>query len=219
LISLIELTLIYEDQIESDWDRMWFSFETMFPEIDINKYTQSELLKIILPRFAKLNVFFDISMARSFYKLPLKELQTAADELVRSGEFVNYDNGYMLKSDFDFLNSGKSDNLKQEKSAYVMHRNDFLVKSNENSSHQHPRLLKSLFKHPDYGILQYILIDGVFHGALCGRFTFGPAELEDVVLDLPEDEKIARKSEILGAIYEMHNREASPLKRYCGIEE
>ncbi|MCL2775705.1 MAG: hypothetical protein FWD71_20515, partial [Oscillospiraceae bacterium] len=171
------------------------------------------------PRFAKLNVLFDASMARSFYKLPLKELQTAADELVHEGIFVSYDGGYMLKTDFDFFNSPESDNLKLEKSTYVMHRNDFLVKSNENNNRQCPRLLKNQFKHPDYGILQYILIDGVFHGALCGRFTFGPAELEDVVLDLPEDEKIARKSEILEAIYEMHDREASPVKRYCGIDE
>ena len=97
-----------------------------------------------------------------------------------------------------------------------MHRNDFLVKSNENREQQEPRLLQHKFKHEKYGILQYILIDGVFHGALCGNFKFGPAILEDIVLDLPDDEKISRKEEIFDAVYEHHDREASPLKRYCG---
>lgn len=216
LHKLQEAFLIFEDQTDNEGDRMWFTLESVFPEIDIKKYTQFESMKIVLKRFAKLNVLFDVSMARSFYKLPLRELQTAVDGLVNSREFVCHNNKYMLKSDFDYLSSTESDDLKLQKSIIVMHRNDFLVKSNENREQQSPRLLKDKFKHDKYGILQYILIDGEFHGALCGNFKFGPAILEDIVLDLPESEKISRRDEILDAIYEHHDREASPLKKYCG---
>jgi hypothetical protein len=215
LHKLQEAFLIFEDQTDNEGDRMWFKLENIFPEIDIKKYTRLEALKIVLLRFAKLNVLFDASMARSFYRLPLKEIQTAIDELVNSGELIGY-GGYLLKSDFDYLSSPESDNLKPLKSVIVMHRNDFLVKSNENTERQNPRLLKNKFKHEEHGILQYILIDGVFRGALCGNFKFGPAILEDIVLDLSDSEKISRKDEILDAIYEHHDREASPLKKYCG---
>jgi len=216
LHKLQEAFLIFEDQIDNEGDRMFFTLESVFPEIDINKYTRSESLKIVLKRFAKLNVLFDVSMGRSFYKIQLNDIRNAADELVVSGEFVDYNGAYMLKSDFDYLSSSESDGLKPPKSVIVMHRNDFLVKSNENGEQRNPRMLKDKFKHDKYGILQYILIDGEFHGALCGNFKFGPAILEDIVLDLPDDEKISRKEEILDAVYQHHDREASPLKRYCG---
>ena len=209
LHKLQESFLVFEDQTDNEGDRMFFKLESVFPEIDINKYTQFDALKIVLLRFAKLNVLFDVSMARSFYKLPLKNIQTAADELVNSGELVCYAGEYMLKSDFDYLTGSESVHLKIEKSVIVTHRNDFLVKSNEH-------ILKDKFKHEKYGVLQYILIDGVFRGALCGNFKFGPAVLEDIVLDLPDDEKISRREEILNAVYEHHDREASPLKKYCG---
>ncbi|MCL1858509.1 MAG: hypothetical protein FWF92_04675 [Oscillospiraceae bacterium] len=217
LHKLQEAFIIFEDQTDNEGDRMWFTLESVFPEIDIKKYTQLEALKIVLKRFAKLNILFDASMARSFYKLNLNFIKQASDELVNLGEFVNYNNiGYMLKSDFDYLNRSESDGLKLPKSVIVMHRNDFLVKSNENRENQSPRLLKEKFKHEKYGVLQYILIDGEFHGALFGNFKFGPSILEDIILDLSDSEKISRKDEILNAIYEHHDREASPLKKYCG---
>ena len=216
LHKLQEAFLIFEDQTDNEGDRMWFSLESVFPEIDTKKYSRSEALKIVLLRFAKLNIFFDASSARSFYKINLNDIKETADELVNSGELINYNGRYMLKSDFEYLSSPESDDLKLEKSVIILHRNDFLVKSNENIEQQNPRLLKDRFYHDKFGVLQYILIDGEFHGALCGNFKFGPAILEDVVLDLPDDEKISRKEEILNAIYEHHNRESSPLKKYCG---
>jgi hypothetical protein len=209
LHKLQEAFLVFEDQTDNEGDRMFFTLERTFPEININKYTRHEALKTVLPRFAKLNVLFDVSMARAFYGLPLKEIQKAADELISSGELICRNDGYMLKQDYDYLNSPESDNLSLQNSVTVMHRNDFLVKS-------YGHILKDGFRHGKYGTLQYILIDGVFHGALCGNFKFGPAILEDVILDLSDDEKIPRKDEILNAVYEHHDREASPLKKYCG---
>jgi len=116
LHKLQEAFLIFEDQTDNEGDRMWFTLESVFPKIDIKKYTRLESLKTVLKRFAKLNVFFDASMARSFYKLSLSDIKHAADELVSSGGLVNYNCGYMLKPDFDYLSSPKSDGLKPQKS-------------------------------------------------------------------------------------------------------
>ncbi len=74
-----------------------------------------------------------------------------------------------------------------------MHRNDFLVKSNE-------YWLKEKFKQPEHETLQYLLIDGEFHGAVVGHFRNGPYDLEDVILDLSSEAAAARKTEILEAV-------------------
>ena len=50
--------------------------------------------------------------------------------------------------------------------------------------------------------LQYLLIDGEFHGASVGHFRNGPYDLNDVVLDIrPEP---ARREEIIAAIREVN---------------
>ena len=60
--------------------------------------------------------------------------------------------------------------------------------------------LKEKFSHNEHDTLQYLLIDGVFRGAVIGHFRNGPYDLEDVILDLPADEAEIRKEEILSSI-------------------
>ncbi|MDR0288037.1 MAG: hypothetical protein LBI03_10090 [Clostridiales bacterium] len=88
-----------------------------------------------------------------------------------------------------------------------MHRNDFLVKTNEYR-------LKNMWPHSYPDTLYYLLIDGEFHGAAVGKFRYTP-EVEDVLLDLPPKETIARKAEILQAIHVLCGIN-NPVKRYCG---
>ena len=58
LHRLQEAFLIYEDQYDGEWDRGWYKFIEMFPEININRYTRLEALKIVLQRFAYRIVWF-----------------------------------------------------------------------------------------------------------------------------------------------------------------
>lgn len=80
---------------------------------------------------------------------------------------------------------------------YAIHRNDILYKSREH-------LLKEIAKQWTEGLpydhepLQYLLIDGEFHGASVGHFRNGPYDLNDVVCDLPDAE--SRKEEILAVL-------------------
>ena len=50
----------------------------------------------------------------------------------------------------------------------------------------------------DHEPLQYLLIDGEFHGASVGHFRNGPYDLNDIVCDLPDAE--SRKDEIVEAV-------------------
>jgi len=206
LHRLQEAFLIYEDQYDGEWDRGWHKFSDMFPKVDFTKYSRIDALKILLQRFAYRHVCFDIKMAKSFFKLPEKDIKTAVAALVEDGSFIESDYGYILREDFDLL---KSYTAESPKSIYAMHRNDFLVKSNEH-------WLKEKYPHSYPDTLYYLLIDGEFRGAAVGKFRYTP-EVEDVILDLPPKEATLRKDEILQAVHVLCGAN-NPIKRYRGEE-
>lgn len=187
--------LIYEDQYDGDWERGWYKISEMFPELDLSRYSKLEALKILLQRFSYRHVKFDAEMVKSFYKLPGKIIKEAIDSLADEGVIEKIGNGWLLKTDIEILKTYSHQTLKF---VNVMHRNDFLVRSND-------YWLKEKYKHPKHDTLQYLLIDGEFRGAVVGHFRNGPYDLEDVLLDLTQEEVVARKSNILEAIGVVNN--------------
>lgn len=198
LHRLQEAFLIYEDQYDGEWDRGWYSFSEMFPDCNLERYSRREALKKVLPRFAYRHVVFDTAMVKSFYQLPEKESKAAVSELVAEGVLVEDEGGFLLKSDMELLEHYTPVPLRF---VYAMHRNDFLAKSNE---HILKEKFKSLYESLpyDHEPLQYLLIDGEFHGASVGHFRNGPYDLNDIVCDLPEAE--SRKEEIIAAVREVN---------------
>lgn len=69
---------IFEDQPDGEWDRSWMRFEEMFPNVDVERYSRQEALRIVLRRFAYRYVYFTAMEAKSFYGLPEKEIVQAA---------------------------------------------------------------------------------------------------------------------------------------------
>lgn len=194
LHRLQEAFLIYEDQYDGEWDRGWYKFEEMFPEVNTERYTRQEALKTVLRRFAYRIVWFDTAMAKSFYKLPEKEIKFAVGELTDEGILTERDGGYMLNQDARMLESYEP---KTMNFVYAVHRNDFIYKA-------HEHILKEMAKRWTEGLqydhepLQYLLIDGEFHGASVGHFRNGPYDLNDIVCDLPDEWE--RKDEIIEAV-------------------
>jgi len=188
LHRLQEAFLIYEDQYDGEWDRGWHKFSDMFPDVDLTKNSRHDALKILLQRFAYRHVCFDIKMAKSFYRLPERDIKMAVSALLEDGSLTETDGGYVLCGDFELL---KSYTAEPPKSVYAMHRNDFLVKSNEH-------WLKERYTHTYTDTLYYMLIDGEFRGAVVGKFRYTP-EVEDIILDLPDDEAAERKNEIVAS--------------------
>ena len=91
--------------------------------------------------------------------------------------------------------------------------NGFIYKAHE---HILKEAIKKMTEGLDYGHvpLQYLLIDGKFHGAAVGHFRNGPYDLNDVVCDLPDAN--SRKDEILEAL-QIVNYGKMPL-RFMGKE-
>ena len=210
LHRLQEAFLIYEDQYDGEWDRGWYRFEEMFPDADLERYTKREALKELIKRFAYRLVLFDTKMAKSFYKIPEKEIKAAVQELVTENIVTECEKGFILKTDLELLENYEP---KPIKGILVMHRNDFLVRANEHSLKE---MVDSLLDEPDYDheTLQYIFIDGGFHGATLGHFRYGPYDMNDIVCDLPDAEN--RKDEIIKAVLELEENKNCKLLRFNG---
>lgn len=198
LHRLQEAFLIYEDQYDGEWDRGWYRFSEPFPEADLSRYTRHEALKIVLVRFAGRMVWFDVEMAQSFYRLPAREIAAAIGDLIREKTLAEREGGYVLAKDEVVLASYQ---IAEMHFCYPIHRNDPLYKAME------PQLkawIAPLIKDLpyDHEPLQYLLIDGAFHGASVGHFRNGPYDLNDVVCDLPDAWE--RREEILEALRQVN---------------
>ena len=198
LHRLQEAFLIYEDQYDGEWDRGWYKFPEMFPDVNVNRYSRHEALKMVLPRFAYRMVFFDTAMAKSFYRLPEKEIRLAAESLEKDGVFVRCNEGFMLASDIPVLEGMVPGEMRH---VYAIHRNDALYKSQEHLLKDWIKSLTGLMEY-DHEPLQYLLIDGEFRGASVGHFRNGPYDINDVVCDLPDAEM--RRDEIIEAVKEVN---------------
>ena len=74
---------------------------------------------------------------------------------------------------------------------FMLHRSDILVRSQATE-------LKRRFV--DREILQYLLIDGRFRGAVLGHWRIGPYDVENIILELPAGQREARQEEVLQAV-------------------
>lgn len=194
LHRLQEAFLIYEDQYDGEWDRGWYKFSEVFPEVNPDKYTRLEALTIILRRFAYRMVWFDTAMAKSFYKLPEKEIKLALSGMIARGELAEHGSGFLLSEDAELL---KGYEPKEMRFVYAIHRNDILYKAQEHILKERIKELTEGLEY-DHEPLQYLLIDGEFYGASVGHFRNGPYDLNDIVCDLPDGE--SRKDEIVQAV-------------------
>jgi len=208
LHRLQEAFILYEDQYDGEWDRGWYRFEEMFPEADPGRYDRSEALKIVLMRYAYRMVWFDAAMAKSFYRLPGKEIRAVLAALCSDGLLRDMDGGYIRAEDEAVLSTCESESMRF---VCAMHRNDVLVRSmEERLKAEFAPLCEGLPY--DHELLQYLLIDGEFRGAVVGHFRNGPYDLNDVIGDLPA----GRAEEIIEAVQAVNHGKRP--ERFMGKE-
>jgi len=158
-------------------------------------------------------------MAKSFYKLPAKEINAAVADLVDGGVLTETEYGYILHDDLNLLEREcfcQAKTSGEHACVFALHRNDFLVKSNEHNLRGR-EWLKERYTHSYSDTLYYVLIDGEFRGAVAGHFRNGPNNVEDILLDIPPDEAAERKDEILQAIHYLCGAN-NKIKRFQGEE-
>jgi hypothetical protein len=196
--------------VDNEWDRAWYILEDEFYDMDLYKYTKVQAMEEVVKRFSYLNVFFDDSMVKSYTRLSNRDIKNTLSSLVENGLLINVQTedkpGYILKEDVKEVRSVKGD---IPDDIYILDLNDYLVRSNEEE-------LKKRFDPSPHKTLHYILKQGEFIGIVAGRFTFGPYELEDVMLDVSDSDKIKFRRRIERAIEEIYDPHETLLLRYCG---
>jgi hypothetical protein len=120
---------------------------------------------------------------------------------VRSVETDGVGAGWMLANE-DVGHAATTD-----PSAFLMHWHDPLVLSRATELKQ---------RHKGMEVLQHLLIDGEFRGVVVGHWRIGPHDIEDVVLDLPDEERERRRGEILSAVAHVYRPPRHNILAYAG---
>ncbi len=203
--------LVAEDQYCNGWETLWYPLEKLYPEQDVMRYTRMEAIAELLRRQAYMYGFVTPDSARSLYGFTLSDIKKAAnvllDDMVFTEERLDNVDGWALTADLDELRS----ECEQVHGVWAFNRSDPLVRANEG-------FLKGRYTLTDCEPMYYINVDGVFCGAVMGRFNFSDNIHRDLLIELPYDEAQERRDEILAAVYKRINPMISPLLGYMGEE-
>ncbi len=190
LHRLQEAFLVYEDQVDSDWERNWYKFAAEWPEIDLEAETWEASAAQVLLRFLKGHVFATLEQLKDWSRWPSRPLAKLVSEMEKDGVLVpqvvdGLGDGWICSQDTALKPS------EPLPSVFMLHRADVLARS-------HISELKRRFSGQE--VLQYLLIDGAFKGAVLGHWRIGPHDVGDIIVELPAAERTNRREEILNAV-------------------
>ncbi len=182
--------LVYEDQLDDDWDRPWYAFEAEWPRVEVREERRGEAVREVLIRFLQGHVFATRENVRDWSRLPARLLDDCLAELAEEGRIASCE-AEGFGGGFCVPDTGRPTAESLEPSLFVVHKADFLTRSRASE-------LERRFGSRD--ILQYLLIDGDLRGAIRGHWGFKPYDVEDIAVDLAAAARRARRDEILAAV-------------------
>ncbi len=205
LKRLQEAFLVYESQIDTDWNTGWFDFKTEWSEIKWAEDPVSAVAEMLL-HFLDAAVFATLDQIKSWSQLKRTTIQSALNALMEREAIVKIKvdglgEGFMQKKDLYLTNE------EIPQSVFMLDSSDFLVRTEINE-------LKEKFKGKE--VLQYLLIDGEFKGAVLGHWRIGPHDIEDITLCLGEEEIETRKEEIISAVMSGYSVKITHILRFNG---
>ena len=205
LHRLQEAFLVYEDQVDSDWERDWYAFEEFWPDVDLEMSWTDAAAEVLL-RFLSGHVFATFEQMKDWSGFARKPLERLIASMEAEGKLTPHS--------VDTLGDGWSRTADDElptvegrPSVFMLHKSDTLARS-------HASELKRRFGSLE--TLQYLLIDGEFQGAAVGHWRIGPHDVEDIVVELPTADRVRRKAEIVNAVSRWYYPPRSHVLRYDG---
>ncbi len=207
LQTLQEAFLIYEHQPDTDWDTGWFDFATEWFEIKADDVLYAHAVSKVVHRFIQAMVFATAGHIKSWSQLPAKTIRQAIAALVEEGKIVaaqiaNLGQGFVCAEDADGLLPPDIPPC-----VFMLDKSDFLVRA-------HMDELQRRYK--GYEVLQFLLIDGEFKGAVLGHWRIGPYDVEDILVEFTPDQAEMRKDEIINAVRKIYSPERHNIIRYNG---
>jgi len=206
LHRLQEAFLVYEDQPDDDWERGWYDFAREWRDVDLDAVPWEMAAKDVLLRFLRAHVFATPEQFRDWSAFPARALTGLLAQMEAEGAMVPTDvaglgNGWVLVEDVGLAESEPS------RGVFVLGGSDMRVLS-------HSSELKRRYAGRE--ILQYLLIDGQFRGAVAGHWRIGPHDVDDVIVELSASESAERRDEILAAVSLLYHPPYSHIRRYAG---
>lgn len=201
-----EAFLVFEDQTETDWDRGWSDFASECSDVDLEGMSWERAAGEVTKRFLDAMVFATADQVRDWSGWSVSKTKRLMARLEAEDHIIpcNVDGlgqGWVVEEpDYD---------ARVEKGTWMIHRSDCLV-------YAHTSELKERYK--DLEVLQYLLIDGEFRGAVLGHWRMGPHDVDDVVVELPKKERAARRAEILKAVRTVYSGPRHEIVCYDGRE-
>ncbi len=205
LHRLQQAFLVYEDQEDDNWERPFCLFAAEWPGVDLGALKCEEAAAEVVKRLLHSQVFLTGAQVCDWSQWPAKKVGGLLQGLEAAGEAVRctvkgLEEGWMMVQDQGLAPRQPG------RGTFMLHKADPLVKS-------HQRQLKQQFADE---VLQYLLIDGEFRGAVCGHWRIGPHDVEDIALQLPQREIKARREEVLAAVAAQYHPPHSQIRRYAG---
>ncbi len=205
LHRLQEAFLVFEDQSDSGWDRLWSLLGSAHPEVDLDRRSWEEAAMAVIRRFLQSHVFATFQQLKSWSGFTGRGLTTVLAQLEEEGlapvQVEGMGEGWTCVEDRD-LGPDRMD-----ESVFLLHRGDPLVIPHETE-------LKERFQGLE--VLAYLLIDGELTGAVCGHWRIGPHDVEDIVLTLPRRERMRRKDVVVKEVDRFYHPPGHRILRYAG---
>jgi hypothetical protein len=197
--------LVFEDQTDSGYDRAFYPMDTEFPDFSPNSVDKPAAVDTVILRLAARMVALTRQMIRDYFSLNIRDIDDSLQRLTQTGALTFADGAWFFPEHLQRL---LQEDLPEDKTAYVLHRSDPIVRAFAAD-------LKRQYTRPGAKILQFILIDGRFAGAVYGNFRFGENEVDDIRLDLPEPQAQAYKDSVVAGVYAANSFD-SPIAHFNG---
>lgn len=195
LHRLQEAFLVYEDQLDTDWERPWYVFSQEWPDVAIESDRWEAAAQEVLHRLIHSHVFITSEQIKNWSGWSVKDIKHLLHLMQAKGDIVpctvdGLGEGWTCVDDTS-INAPVP-----FPTVFMLHKADPIVRAGISE-------LKRRFAGLE--VLQYLLIDGDFRGAVCGHWRIGPHDVENIVVDLSPAEREARKEEIIQAVsWEYH---------------
>jgi len=206
LQRLQQAFLVYEDQRDSGWERGWCEFADEWPDVSVGEEHCQEAAARVLLRFLEAHVFATSEQMKCWSAFPVRRLAQLLSDLESDGRIAPT----VVEGLGEGWTAGDGHPLPERRPppcVLMLDKNDMLVRS-------HSAELKRRFGGME--VLEYLLIDGAFRGAVLGHWGFGPYDVDDIVVELPARERKARKREVLKAVEWRYRPPGHPILRYAG---
>lgn len=206
LHRLQQAFLVYEDQLDNDWERAWYVFSQEWPDIVVEPERWEAAAREVLRRFIRSQVFITREQIKDWSGWPVKEIKQLLQLMQAEGDIIacaveGLGEGWISAED-TIINAPAP-----APAVFMLHKADPLVRANMSE-------LKRRFVGLE--VLQYLLIDGDFRGAVCGHWRINPFDIDDIIVDLALTERTRRKAEIIHAVAWGYHPPSHNILRYAG---